>query len=120
MGYLQDKLKEAQNVLKHYEYEISEEVTNRKLEWQKQIAERLENDEFEGVLDIEDEYIKIRVESYEPCVDETFTNKVHLIKVVSDNGEVYAEDDDGEEYFIDDIDEQTFEAIYDVVINLTE
>lgn len=119
MGYLQDKLTEAQNVFNHYKYELSEEVTNRKLEWERQIAERLENDEYDGVLDIEDEGIEIKVESYEPCVDETFINTAHIIKVASNDGDVYVEDGDGDEYYIDDLTEQDFKAIYEAVISLT-
>lgn len=119
MGYLQNKLTEAQNVLDHYKYETSVEVKNQKLEWEKQIAERLENDEYDGVLDIEDEDIEIQVESYEPCVDETFINTVCLIKVASDNGNVYAMDEDGEEYFIDDLTEKDFKTIYEAVMSLT-
>ena len=120
MGHLQDKLKEAQNALNFYEYELSEEVTNRKLEWQKQIAERLENDEFEGVLDIEDEELEMEVESYDKYLDSTSTYNAYFVKVASNDGEVYVEDGDGEEYFIDDIDERTFKAIYDTVMELTE
>lgn len=119
MGYLQDKLTEAQNVLNHYKYELSEEVTNRKLDWEKQISERLENDEYDGVLDIEDEGIEIEIESYEPCVDETFTNTARLIRVASNDGNVYAEDSDGDEYYIDDLIERDFKAIYEAVISLT-
>ena len=120
MGYLRDKLTESQNIVNHYEYELSEEVTNRKLEWQKQIAERLENDEYEGVLNVEDEELTLEIETYEPCVDEVFKNEITIISVVSIDGEVYVTDEDEDEYFIDDIDEATFKLIYEAVMELTE
>ena len=120
MGYLQDKLTEAHNIVKHYEYEISKEVINRKLEWEEQIAERLESDEYDGVLDIEDEGLEMKVESYDKYLDSTSTYNAYLVKVASNDGNVYVEDGDGEEYFIDDIDERTFKSIYETVMNLTE
>lgn len=119
MGYLQDKLRETQQLLDFYKYELSEEVVNRKLDLQKWIGEQLENDKYEGVLDIADECITLETELYDDVTSTTSTFFVNIVKVVSNDGEVYVEDRDGNEYFIDDIDERTFNEIYDAVISLT-
>ena len=41
MGYLSEKRRQAQIMLNTFNYELSNEVVARKLEWQKQIAEMI-------------------------------------------------------------------------------
>lgn len=120
MGYLQDKQKKAQQMLDYCNYELSQEVTDRKNLWQAKIADLIENDTYEGVLDISEECIKLEVEAYDDFIDSNEVSYVNVVNVASNDGEVYVTDADENEYFIDDIDETTFSHIYNVVIELTE
>ena len=126
MGYLQEKQAEAQRILDFYNYELSEEVTNRKKEWEKEICKRIDKDEQDDiVLDIEDYgiTIEIEVEDEYGCIGVSgtyYTANEDIVKVAAYNGEVYVEDRNENEYYIDDIDEKTFKQIYEAVIDLTE
>lgn len=118
MGYLQDKQREAQRMLDYYNYELSQEVTDRKEFWQARIADLIENDTHEGFLNIADECITIETEEYDSFTDATYTNDVNVVTVCSNDGEVSVTDPDGNEYFIDDINENTFKQIYEAVSDL--
>ena len=118
MGYLSEKRKQAQIMLNTFNYELSNEVVARKLEWQKQIAEMIENDEYNGVLNIEDEYISVETEGYDKSYDDYFYTEKDVIEVGSYNGEVYVVDYDGNEYYLDDIKESTMKSIYESVVEL--
>ena len=119
MGYLQEKQAEAQRILDFYNYELSEEVTNRKKEWEKEICKHIDKDE-DIVLDIEDFGITVEIDVRDEHLDEYYTAVEDIIKVAACNGEVYVEDRNENEYYIDDIDERTFEQIYEAVIELTD
>ena len=119
MGYLQEKQAEAQKLLDFYNYELSEEVTNRKKEWEKEICKRIDKDE-DIVLDIEGFGITVEIDVRDEHLDEYYTAVEDIIKVAACNGEVYVEDRNENEYYIDDLDERTFEQIYEAVIDLTD
>lgn len=119
MGYLHEKRKEAQTMLNTFNYELSEEVTNKKLEQQKIIAELIENDKYDGVLDIEDFDIMVETSEYDYFRDIETSYQVPIHKVKSYEGEVYVEDFDENEYFLDDIREAIFTQIYEAVVDLT-
>jgi DNA modification methylase len=118
MSYLLKKRNEAQVMLDKFNYELSNEVVNRKLEWQKQIAEVLENDKYNGKLSIQDEYITIETEQYDYM--ELVQVYKDIVQVCANNGKVYVLDDDDNEYYLDDIDESTFKDIYNSVLDLTK
>ena len=118
MGYLQDKQREAQRMLDYCEYELSQEVTDRKKFWQAKIADLIENDTHDSVLNIADECITVETEEYDSFTNATYTNDVNVVTVCSNDGEVYVTDADGNEYFIDDINENTFKQIYEAVSDL--
>ena len=120
MGYLQEKQAEAQRLLDFYNYELSEEVTNRKKEWEKEICKRIDKDEEDIVLDIEDYGITVEIDVRDEHLDEYYTAVEDIIKVAAYNGEVYVEDRNENEYYIDDLDERTFKQIYEVVIDLID
>ena len=120
MGYLSEKRRQAQIMLNTFNYELSNEVVARKLEWQKQIAEMIENDEYDGVLNIEDEYISVETEGYDTSYNDYFYSEKEVVEVRSYDGEVYVVDFDGDEYYLDDIKESTMKSIYEAVVELTE
>lgn len=122
MGLLQEKQTELQRLLDFYNYELSEGVTNRKKEWEKEICKRIDKDE-DIVLDIEDFGITVEIEVRDEYLNENstyYTAVEDIIKVAACNGEVYVEDRNENEYYIDDLDERTFKQIYEAVMELTE
>ena len=122
MGLLQEKQAELQRLLDFYNYELSEEVTNRKKEWEKEICKRIDKDE-DIVLDIEDFGITVEIEVRDEYLNENstyYTAVEDIIKVAACNGEVYVEDRNENEYYIDDLDERTFKQIYEAVMDKTE
>lgn len=114
MGYLQEKQAKLQRLLEFYNYELSEEVTNRKKEWETEICKRIDKDDEDIVLDIEDYDITVEIDVQD------YTAVEDIIKVAACNGEVYVEDRNENEYYIDDLDERTFKQIYEAVIDLTD
>ena len=120
MGYLQEKQAEAQRILDFYNYEISEGVTNRKKEWEKEICKRIDKDDEDIVLDIEDFGITVEIDVRDKHLDEYYTAVEDIIKVAACDGEVYVEDRNENEYYIDDLDERTFKQIYEAVLDLTD
>lgn len=120
MGYLQEKQAEAQRLLDFYNYELSEEVTNQKKEWEKEICKRIDKDDEDIVLDIEDFGITVEIDVRDEHLDEYYTAVEDIIKVAACNGEVYVEDRNENEYYIDDLDERTFKQIYEAVLDLTD
>ena len=121
MGYLQEKQAEAQRLLDFYNYELSEGVTNRKKEWEKEICKRIDKDEQEDiVLDIEGFGITVEIDVRDEHLDEYYTAVEDIVKVAACNGEVYVEDRNENEYYIDDLDERTFKQIYEAVLDLTD
>lgn len=122
MGLLQEKQAELQRLLDFYNYELSEGVTNRKKEWEKEICKRIDKDE-DIVLDIEDFGITVEIEVRDEYLNENstyYTAMEEIIKVAACNGEVYVEDRNENEYYIDDLDERTFKQIYEAVMDITE
>lgn len=118
MGYLQDKQRKAQQMLDYCNYELSQEVTDRKNSMQAKIANLIENDTYKGILDISEECISLEVESYDDFIDTADISYVNIVNVASNDGVVYVTDADENEYFIDDIDETTFSNIFNVVTEL--
>ena len=120
MGYLQEKQAEMQRMLDFYNYELSEAVTNRKKEWEKEICKRIDKDDEDIVLDIEEYGITVEIEVQDNYLNDKYTTVEDIIKVAACNGEVYVEDRNENEYYIDDLDERTFKQIYEVVLDLTD
>ena len=120
MGLLQDNQIKYQRMLDFYNYEISEGVTNRKKEWEKEICKRIDKEDEDIVLDIEGFGITVEIEVQDQYLNENYTVVEDIIKVAACDGEVYVEDRNENEYYIDDLDERTFKQIYEAVLDLTE
>lgn len=89
MGYLQEKRREAQTMLNTFNYELSNEIVNKKLEQQKLIAKLIENDKYYGVLDIEDFDIMVETSDYDYFTETETITQVPIRKVLSYDGEAY-------------------------------
>ena len=120
MGYLQDKMKRAEQSVEYYKYETSDEVINKKLKLQEEISKLLDNEKYNGILNIDGVGVSIEVEMYCNYTDEYCERFVEVIFVKSCEGKVYVEDRDENEYFIiEDINLHRVNEIYNVVVDLT-
>ena len=120
MGLLQDNQIKYQRLLDFYNYELSEGVTNRKKEWEQEICKRIDKEDEDIVLDIEEFGITVEIEVQDKYLNDNYTAVEDIIKVAACDGEVYVEDRNENEYYIDDLDERTFKQIYEAVIDLTD
>ena len=119
VGYLHEMQKQAQRMLDTFNYELSDEVVNKKLELQSIMSNILETDKYEQGLDISDFDICVERTDYDYCSETETTFQVPISKVFSCDGEVYVEDFDRNEYFLEDIRESVFTKIYDAVVELS-
>ena len=120
MGLLQDNQIKYQRLLDFYNYELSEGVTNRKKEWEQEICKRIDKEDEDIVLDIEEFGITVEIEVQDKYLNDNYTAVEDIIKVAACDGEVYVEDRNENEYYIDDLDERTFKQIYEAVLDLTD
>jgi hypothetical protein len=125
MGRLADNLENATNKVKWYEYETSEEITNKKLELGKEIYKMLlvDEDGFSNGMDltdtdltIEGEYYDKYTDYYNPCC------KKAIVSLTQDeDGNCLVEDEDGDEYyFVEDLTLAEVENIYNEVKEIIE
>mgnify|MGYP003300487191 FL=1 len=125
MGRLADNLENATNKVKWYEYETSEEVTNKKLELGKEIYKMLlvDEDGFSNGMDltdtdltIEGEYYDKYTDYYNPCCTKAIVGLTQ-----DEDGNCLVEDEDGDEYyFVEDLTLAEVENIYNEVKEIIE
>lgn len=120
MGYLNERKNKALRMLEFCNYELSNDVVALKMEQQTKISELIENEKYDGCLNVEGCGLTIETTDYDNYNDVETECYKEIIKVCSNDGEVYVEDFDEKEYFIDDIDSITFKMIYDLVNDIVE
>lgn len=125
MGRLADNLENATNKVKWYEYETSEEITNKKLELGKEIYKMLlvDEDGFSNGMDLTDTDLTIEGEYYDKYTD--YYNPCCTKAIVSltqdEDGNCLVEDEDGDEYyFVEDLTLAEVENIYNEVKEIIE
>ena len=103
MGRLTDNLENAKTKVANYEYELSEEVKTKKSNLGKELFDLLNNEDFEGRIDVTDCDLTIEGEYYDKYTDYYNPNcKLAIVEVVANSEECYVEDEDGNEYFFED------------------
>ena len=121
MGTLKDNLKLLEALQAHLNYELSEPVLAEKRKLGQELAELLDNEEYEGVLDLSEEGIEIggRWES-EYSGEVNLEKKVYVCNVyATKDGDFYIDDDDDYEHFFeDDITLADVKAIVDAAKSL--
>lgn len=107
----------------HIDYETSEEVMARKIELSNELCRLLDNDTYEGVLDISSAEVCIEAEFYDKYADVYVDSCSHPVTRVCacENGESYVENEDGEEfYFTENLTLKEVEEIVDTVKDMLE
>ena len=121
MGTLKDNLKLLEQLQAHLNYELSEPVLEEKRKLGEELAELLDNEDYEGFLDLSEECLEIggKWES-EYSGDVNMDAKVIVCNVyATKDGDFYVEDDNGyEHYFEEDITLYDVKAIVDLAKSL--
>lgn len=107
----------------HIEYETSDEVMAKKIELSNELCKLLDNDTYEGVLDISNADVCIEAEYYDKYAEVYIDSCFHPVAKVyaCENGNSYVEDEDGEEfYFTENLTLQEVEEIVNTVKDMLE
>jgi hypothetical protein len=109
--------------ISHIDYETSEEVMARKIELSNELCRLLDNDTYEGVLDISGADVCIEAEFYDKYAEVYVDSCFHPVTRVCacEDGESYVEDEDGEEfYFTENLTLNEVEEIVNTVKDMLE
>lgn len=123
MATFTEKLAVLKSQIAHIEYEMSEEVMSRKNELSNELCKLLDNDTYEGVLDISNAEVRIEAEYYDKYADVYVDSCFHPVKNVyaCNDGDSYVENEDGEVfYFLENLTLKEVEEIVNTVKDMLE
>lgn len=104
MATLAKKLESLKAQVANLEYELSNEVKAKKIALSDELYRLLDNEKYNGAINIADSNILVEGEYYDKYAEiyvENFRRPVENV-YASDSGDSYVEDEDGEEfYFLD-------------------
>ncbi len=123
MATFTERLANQKAQISHIEYEMSEEVMARKIELSNELCRLLDNDTYEGVIDISNAEVCIEAEHYDKYAEVYIDSCSHPVTRVCscENGDSYVEDEDGEDYyFTENLTLQEVEEIVDTVKDMLE
>lgn len=103
---LENKLASLKAQVDNLEYELSNEVKTKKIALSDELYRLLDNEKYNGAINIADSNILVEGEYYDKYAEiyvENFRRPVENV-YASDSGDSYVEDEDGEEfYFLDNL-----------------
>lgn len=103
---LENKLASLKAQVDNLEYELSNEVKAKKIALSDELYRLLDNEKYNGAINIADSNILVEGEYYDKYAEiyvENFRRPVENV-YASDSGDSYVEDEDGEEfYFLDNL-----------------
>lgn len=106
MATLAKKLESLKAQVANLEYELSNEVKAKKIALSDELYRLLDNEKYNGAINIADSNILVEGEYYDKYAEiyvENFRRPVENV-YASDSGDSYVEDEDGEEfYFLDNL-----------------
>ncbi len=120
MATLANKLESLKAQVANLEYELSNEVKAKKIALSDELYRLLDNEKYNGAINIADSNILVEGEYYDKYAEiyvENFRRPVENV-YASDSGDSYVEDEDGEEfYFLDNL---TLLEVEDIVSAVKE
>lgn len=123
MATFTERLANLKAQIAHIEYEMSEEVMAKKIELSNELCRLLDNDTYEGVLDISNADVCIEAEYCDEYAEVFIDSCFHPVKRVCacENGDSYVENEDGEEfYFTENLTLKEVEEIVTAVKDMLE
>ena len=119
MGRLLEQQRKLQRMLDNINYELCNEIVEKKTLLANKISQMLDNVE-DNFLEIYDYDIKVMTFKYDSYLDDEYTKEVTIGNVCQDGNTIYLEDEDGYEHFLDDITLENVEQVYNAVKELLE
>ena len=120
MATLADKLASLKAQVSNLEYELSDEVKEKKIALSNELYRLLDNEKYEGAINIADSNILVEGEYYDKYAEiyvESYRRPVENV-YACENGDSYVEDEDGEVfYFLDNL---TLLEVEDIVSAVKE
>jgi hypothetical protein len=123
MATLTNKLENLNTQVSNIEYELSDEVKAKKIALSEEIYRLLDNEKYDGAINIADANVLIEGEYYDKYTEVYVENYRRPVKNVCacEDGESFVEDEDGEEfYFLDHLTLSEVEEIVAAVKDIIE
>ena len=123
MATLENKLASLKAQVANLEYELSNEVKARKIALSDEIYRLLDNEKYNGAINIIDANVNVEGEYYDKHAEVYVENYRRPVEFVyaSENGDTFVEDEDGEEfYFLDHLTLSEVENIVEAVKDIVE
>jgi hypothetical protein len=118
MATLESKLQSTKNQVSILEYELSDEVMNKKIALSDELYDLL--DSYDGAINIADKEIMVEGDYYDKHTEifiENYRRPIEMVYGCKD-GASYVDDEDGEEfYFMEDL---TLSEIEEIVLAVKE
>lgn len=120
MATLENKLASLKTQVANLEYELSNEVKAKKIALSDEIYRLLDNEEYDGAINIIDANVNVEGEYYDKHAEVYVENYRRPVEFVyaSENGDSYVEDEDGEEFYF--LDHLTLSEVEDIVSAVKE
>jgi len=123
MATLANKLESLKAQVANLEYELSNEVKARKIALSDEIYQLLDNEKYNGDINITDANVMVEGEYYDKYAEvyeENYRRPVEFV-YASENGDTFVEDEDGEQfYFLDHLTLSEVEEIVSAVKDTVE
>jgi hypothetical protein len=123
MATLANKLENLKAQVANLEYELSNEVKAKKIALSDEIYRLLDNEKYNGAINIEDADVMVEGEYYDKYAEvyeENYRRPVENVYACED-GDSYVEDEDGEQfYFLDHLTLSEVEEIVSAVKDIIE
>lgn len=120
MATLADKLTSLKTQVSNLEYELSDEVKAKKIALSDELYQLLDNEKYNGTINIIDSNIKVEGEYYDKYAEiyvENFRRPVENV-YACENGDSYVEDEDCEQFYF--LDHLTLLEVEDIVSAVKE
>lgn len=123
MATLANKLENLKAQVANLEYELSNEVKARKIALSDELYRLLDNEKYNGAINITDANVMVEGEYYDKYAEiyeENYRRPVEFV-YASENGDTFVEDKDGEQfYFLDHLTLSEVEEIVSAVKDTIE
>lgn len=120
MATLANKLENQKAQVSNLEYELSNEVKAKKIALSDEIYRLLDNEKYDGAINIADANVLIEGEYYDKYTEVYIENFRRPVKIVCacEDGESFVEDEDGDEFYF--LDHLTLSEVEEIVAAVKE
>lgn len=120
MATLANKLENLKAQVANLEYELSNEVKAKKIALSDELYRLLDNEKYNGAINIEDADVMVEGEYYDKYAEvyeENYRRPVEFV-YADEDGDSYVEDEDGEQFYF--LDHLTLSEVEEIVSAVKE